>query len=79
MTPSPLTERSPLDPLPICLGCWRQRFGMYEPLPPPPHDWPEEICATCGNRTNHGLYLLRGRERQGSSAGSPSAGPSPAS
>ena len=53
-------EPSPLDPLPICLGCWRRRFGLDAELPPPPRDWPEERCEVCGARTTHGLYLLRG-------------------
>lgn len=46
--------------MPLCLGCWRQRFGLYEPLPAPPKDWPDETCEVCGHPTNHGLYLLRG-------------------
>jgi len=55
------TEPSPLDPLPICLACWRERFGLDAELPPPPHDWPEEWCELCSRRTTHGLYLLRGK------------------
>lgn len=54
---------SPLDPLPICLGCWRQRFGYDERVPPRPRDWIDETCAICNGPTNHGLYLLRGVER----------------
>ena len=55
-----IEEESPLDPLPICLGCWRQRFGFDEDPPPPPLNWYMERCAVCGGDTNHGLYLLRG-------------------
>ena len=56
-----MDEPSPLDPLPICLGCWRRRFGMDED-PGPPHRPPEvETCAVCGGPTNYGLYLLRGK------------------
>lgn len=57
---------SALDPLPICLPCWRERFGMTAELPPPPGDWMLEQCEVCGRETNAGLYLLRGdavRER----------------
>ena len=57
-------ETSPLDAVPICLPCWRRRFGLDEALPPPPsHDWPEECCEVCGKRTNNGLYLLRGEAK----------------
>jgi hypothetical protein len=53
-------EQSPLDALPICLACWRERFGLEDEPPPPPHDWREEVCEVCHRPTNHGLYLLRG-------------------
>ena len=59
-----IEEESPLDPLPICLGCWRQRFGFDEDPPPPPLNWYMERCAVCAGDTNHGLYLLRGVGRR---------------
>ena len=54
-------EPSPLDALPICLACYRERFGLDDPLPPfnPPPD--QETCAACGRPTTAGLYLLRGK------------------
>jgi hypothetical protein len=57
-------EPSPLDPMPVCLGCWRRRFGYEEDVPPPPHTWPMERCALCDARTNHGLYMLRGEAKE---------------
>lgn len=58
-----MDEPSPLDPLPICLGCWRRRFGYVED-PGPPHRPPAiEVCELCGGPTNYGLYLLRGKAR----------------
>lgn len=55
-----MDEPSPLDPVPICLGCWRRRFGYVED-PGPPHRPPAiEVCELCGGPTNYGLYLLRG-------------------
>jgi hypothetical protein len=53
---------SPLDPVAICLPCWRERFGLDEPVPPPLADWPREHCEICGRETTRGLYLLRGRD-----------------
>ena len=55
-----MSEASALDPLPICLACWRERFGLEAELPPPPRDWPREACEVCGRPTTAGLYLLRG-------------------
>ena len=55
-----MSERSPLDAVPVCLACWRERFGLDAELPPfnPP---PEvEACEVCGRPTTAGLYLLRG-------------------
>jgi len=51
---------SALDPLPICLPCWHDRFGINEDPPPPPRDWILEVCTVCGRETTAGLYLLRG-------------------
>lgn len=56
-----MSDTSPLDPLPVCLACWRLRFGLEAELPPPPRDWPHETCTLCLRPTTHGLYLLRGQ------------------
>jgi hypothetical protein len=59
-----MTEPSALDPLPICLPCYRERFGLDEPVPhPPPKPWPTELCTACGRETTAGLYLLRGKDQ----------------
>ena len=61
-----MSDQSPFDPLPVCLGCWRERFGPNVD-PGPPHRPPEvEACAVCGGPTNYGLYLLRGRGERSS-------------
>lgn len=60
-----MSEQSPLDALPICLGCYRRRVGMSEPVPAPPLDARLEVCEVCHGPTNHGLYLLRGTGERG--------------
>lgn len=55
------TEPSPLDTLPLCLPCYRERFGLDAEVPPPLKGWPEETCEVCGRRTTHGLYVIRGK------------------
>ena len=55
-------ETSPLDALPVCLACYREKVGLDETLPPftPPPE--PETCGKCGRPTTAGLYLLRGVE-----------------
>ena len=55
---------SALDSVAVCQGCWIERFGPDEPVPPPVADGPERSCAICGRETAAGLYLLRGARRQ---------------
>jgi hypothetical protein len=57
-----VSETSPLDAVPVCLACWRERFGLDAELPPF-HPPPEpEACEICSRPTTAGLYLLRGRD-----------------
>jgi hypothetical protein len=53
-------EPSPLDALPICLPCYRERVGLDEALPPFTTPCKLETCAACGRETTAGLYMLRG-------------------
>jgi hypothetical protein len=41
---------------PICLPCYRRLISMTGDPPRAP-GWPEETCALCGRRTNHGIYV----------------------
>lgn len=54
-------EESPLDPVPICLPCWRERFGLEAQVPPALLPRTTESCHICHRPTTAGLYLLRGR------------------
>jgi len=41
----------------ICLPCWRRVFGRWNDDPPQVGGFPEEVCALCRKRTNHGIYV----------------------
>ena len=56
-----MDEPSPLDAVPLCLACWRERFGLDAELPPFNPPPAPEVCEVCGRPTTAGLYLLRGQ------------------